>query len=88
MKMKKCYSNDDLKESLKDSKAVIKGLTDFDLDDDELLLVNKFKNLSQFERDLLYLSSQHKISFVADLYNVSSSHIYNLLNEIRKKLKS
>ena len=35
MKMKKCYSNDDLKESLKDSKAVIKGLTDFDLDDDE-----------------------------------------------------
>lgn len=88
MKMKKCYSNEDLKESLRDSKEVISGLTDFDLDDDELLLVNKYKHLSQFERDLLYLSSQHKVSYVAALYNVSSSHIYNLLNEIRKKLKS
>lgn len=87
MKIKTAYNNQDLINHLKDSKEVIKGLTDFDLDDEELERINKFKHLSQFERDLIYLTSQHNIETVARLYCVSKSHIYNLLNITKEKLK-
>lgn len=87
MKIKTAYNNQDLINHLKDSKEVIKGLTDFDLDDEELERINKFKRLSQFEKDLIFLSSQYSIDTVAQLYCVSKSHIYNLLNITKEKLK-
>ena len=61
MKIYKAYTNEDLLNHLRGSKEVINGLTDFDLDDEQLEVVNRFKKLSQFERDLLYLYSQHNV---------------------------
>ena len=86
MKLYKAYTNEDLLNHLRGSKEVINGLTDFDLDDEQLEVINRYKNLSQFERDLLYLYSQHTVDIISKLYNCSKTHIYNKLREIKKKL--
>lgn len=87
MKIYKAYSNQELLNKLSDSKEVINHLIDFDLDDKELLKVNKYKQLSQFEKDLLYLYSQYSVIEISKLYSVSRSHIYTKIKEINKKLQ-
>lgn len=87
MKIYKAYSNQELLNKLIDSKDVINHLLDFDLDDNELLKVNKYKQLSQFEKDLLYLYSQYSVIEISKLYSVSRSHIYTKIKEINNKLQ-
>lgn len=87
MKIYKAYSNQELLNKLSDSKDVINHLLDFDLDDNELLKVNKYKQLSQFEKDLLYLYSQYSVIEISKLYSVSRSHIYTKIKEINNKLQ-
>lgn len=86
MKIYKSYNNQQLLDALKDSKDVISDIYELDLSDEELIRVNKYKKLSQFEKDLLYLISQHSVAEVANLYCCSRTHIYNNLKSIQKKL--
>lgn len=87
MKIYNAYSNQELINKLIDRDAVTAALYDFDLSDDELIRVNKYKQLSQFERDLLYLYSQTTVEEISSLYMVSKTHIYNFLKQIKQKLK-
>lgn len=86
MKIYKSYNNQSLLDALKDSKDTIEYLYSLDLDDKELIRINKYKKLSQFEKDLLYLISQYSVAEVANLYCCSRTHIYNNLKSIQKKL--
>lgn len=77
------YNNQELIDALKDRDEVIKGLTSFDLDDEQLEKIDRFKQLSQFEKDLLYLRSQLPVSQIASLYGVSIQYIYKLIKNIK-----
>lgn len=77
------YNNQELIDALKDRDEVIKGLTSFDLDDEQLEKIDRFKQLSQFEKDLLYLRSQLPVSQIAPLYGVSIQYIYKLIKNIK-----
>ena len=87
MKIYNAYSNQELINKVIDRDTVTAALYDFDLSDDELIRVNKYKQLSQFERDLLYLYSQTTVEEISSLYMVSKTHIYNFLKQIKQKLK-
>lgn len=77
------YNNQELIDALKDRDEVIKGLTSFELDDEQLEKIDRFKQLSQFEKDLLYLRSQLPVSQIASLYGVSIQYIYKLIKNIK-----
>lgn len=92
MKVWKQYSNDDLKEALSGSKEVIQEAEELllermdDMDDQQITIFNRYKQLPQFERDLLFLTSKYTISKVAELYGVTSSYIYIKIKKIHNKL--
>lgn len=87
MKIQKAYSNKELIEALKDSKEIFECiLTEFDLDDEQLKTLNKYQQLTQFERDVLYLYSQISVNEIAKLYGCSKQLIYDRLREIKRKL--
>lgn len=80
-------ANEKLITALKDRNSVIDSINQYtNYDDEQLLKLNKFNNLTQFEKDLLYLCSIHKVIEVAKLYDCSRQYIYKLLNKIQKKL--
>lgn len=87
MKVKKIPTNV-IKELLRDRDDVYNSLLNdtFDFDDKELKRLNKVKELERWEFDILYLSSKLPVREVADLYSCSSTHIYNILNNIQIKL--
>ena len=89
MKINKAYSNDRLIEALTDRDNVIKSIiTDnSEYDDTQIKKINKYLQLSQFQKDLLYLCSIMKIKDVCELYAVSHTHIYNNLKKIKQLLK-
>lgn len=83
----KIYSqNDIVKAALSEEKSIINSLTDFDLDDEQLRKVLIYKSLPQLEKDIIFLTSQHSVVDVAQMYNVSRQYIYKLLNKINAKL--
>lgn len=80
-------ANEKLITALKDRNSVIDSINQYtNYDDEQLLKLKKFNNLTQFEKDLLYLCSIHKVIEVAKLYDCSRQYIYKLLNKIQKKL--
>lgn len=80
-------ANEKLISALSDSKSVINSINTYtDYDDEQLAKLQKFNNLTQFEKDLLYLCSNHKVIEVAKLYDCSRQYIYKLLNKIQAKL--
>lgn len=80
-------ANEKLITALKDRNSVIDSINNYtNYDDEQLLKLKKFNNLTQFEKDLLYLCSIHKVIEVAKLYDCSRQYIYKLLNKIQKKL--
>lgn len=80
-------ANEKLLTALKDRNSVIDSINQYtNYDDEQLLKLKKFNNLTQFEKDLLYLCSIHKVIEVAKLYDCSRQYIYKLLNKIQKKL--
>lgn len=89
-KIKKAYSNEALVEALKDRDTVYnsikKEINEYNYDDEELEVFKKFDNLTQFQKDLLYLSSTMGVYSVADLYGVSATLLYHHLREIKKIL--
>lgn len=89
-KLNKAYSNEALVEALKERDSVyesIKGeINGYDYSDEDLLVFEKFDNLTQFQKDLVYLSSKMSVYDVADLYGVSASLLYKHLREIQKLL--
>lgn len=83
----KIYSqNDIVKAALSEEKSIINSLTDFDLDDEQLRKVLIYKSLPQLDKDIIFLTSQHSVADVAQMYNVSRQYIYKLLNQINAKL--
>lgn len=79
--------NERLLSALKDRNDTIDSINSIsDFDDEQLLKIQKFNNLSQFEKDLIYLCSCHKVIDVADLYGCSRQYIYKLLAKIHDKL--
>lgn len=79
--------NERLLSALKDRNDTIDSINLIsDFDDEQLLKLQKFNNLSQFEKDLLYLCAIHKVVEVAKLYGCSRQYIYKLLNNIQSKL--
>ena len=66
-------------------KSIISDNSDYD--DTQLMKINKYLRLSQFQKDLLYLCSIMKIKDVCELYKVSHTHIYNNLKKINSVLK-
>ena len=59
-------ANDKLLSALKDSNDVIDSINQYtNYDDEQLLKLKKFNNLTQFEKDLLYLCSIYKVIEVA-----------------------
>ena len=91
-KINKAYNNTQLIEALKDRGAIYQSLVDEiptqDYDDSQIDRILCYNTLSQFEKDLLYLVSQHPVTEVASLYGVSKTIIYNKLHLIQNKLKS
>lgn len=89
-KLHKSYNNQDLLDALKDRDSVlesIKGeINGYDYSDEELEVLDKFENLTPFQKDLVYLSSQISVYDVADLYDVSASLLYKHLREIKQIL--
>ena len=80
-KINKAYNNTELLEALKDRCSIYQSLVD-----EIPARVLSYNTLSQFEKDLLYLVSQHPVSEVASLYSVSKTIIYNKLHLIQNKL--
>ena len=81
-------ANQKLLSALKDRNDVIDSINQYtNYDDEQLLKLKKFNNLTQFEKDLLYLCSIHKVIEVAKLYGCSRQYIYKLLNKIQLKLQ-
>lgn len=79
--------NQNLISALKDRNDTIDSIMKYgDYDDEQLLKLHKFNNLSQFEKDLLYLCAIHKVVEVSRLYGCSRQYIYKLLNNIQSKL--
>ena len=91
-KINKAYNNTELIEALKDRSAIYQSIVDEiptqDYDDAQIARILCYNTLSQFEKDLLYLVSQHPVTEVASLYGVSKTIIYNKLHLIQNKLKS
>ena len=90
-KINKAYNNTELLEALKDRGAIYQSLVDEiptqDYSDEQIIRILSYNTLSQFEKDLLYLVSQHPVTEVAALYGVSKTIIYNKLHLIQNKLK-
>lgn len=85
--MKTYYQNDVLKAALQDSKTIYKSMKEsFDFDDDQLKVLEVFENLSQFDKDLIYLSSVYPVSEIANMYNVTRQYIYKLLHKVQDKI--
>jgi hypothetical protein len=88
MKIVKAYDNNKLKEALVDRDNVINSiLMEDNYDDEQKRKINKYLQLSQFQKDLLYLCSVMKIKDVCELYAVSHTHIYNNLKKIKGLLR-
>ena len=91
-KINKAYNNTQLIEALKERSAIYQSLVDEiptqDYDDSQIARILCYNTLSQFEKDLLYLVSQHPVTEVASLYGVSKTIIYNKLHLIQNKLKT
>lgn len=88
MKIVKAYDNNKLKEALVDRDNVINSiLMEDNYDDEQKIKINKYLQLSQFQKDLLYLCSVMKIKDVCELYAVSHTHIYNNLKKIKELLR-
>lgn len=85
--MKIDYNNENLINALKDRDEVIEGLNYFGgLDDTQITMLARFKQLSQFEKDIMYLSAIKPIPEVAELYGISRQYVYKLLKKIKLKL--
>lgn len=86
--MTKELDNLKLKEALSDRNNVISAINDLtDYDDEQLLKLQKFNNLTQFEKDLMYLcATMDSVISVAKIYGCSRQYIYKLLHKIQKKL--
>lgn len=85
--MKTYYQNDVLKAALQDSKTIYKSMKEsFDFDDEQLKVLEVFENLSQFDKDLIYLSSVYPVSEIANMYNVTRQYIYKLLHKVQDKI--
>lgn len=82
----KAIDNEKLIEALKESKAVFAAIQYYNCDDEQLAKIQKFNNLTQFEKDLMYLTCTMKAVDVAKLYGVSRQYIYKVLNQIKQKL--
>lgn len=81
-------ANQKLLSALSERNDVIDSINQYtNYDDEQLLKLKKFNNLTQFEKDLLYLCSIHKVIEVAKLYGCSRQYIYKLLNKIQLKLQ-
>lgn len=81
-------ANQKLLSALSDRNDVIDSINQYtNYDDEQLLKLKKFNNLTQFEKDLLYLCSIYKVIEVAKLYGCSRQYIYKLLNKIQLKLQ-
>jgi uncharacterized protein YjcR len=88
IKIPKAYNNDNLLTALKDRDDIFKSMIEEnDFDDEQLKQLNKYLSLSQFHRDLLYLTSIMKIKDICELYAVSHTHIYNQIKKIKTILK-
>lgn len=84
----KQIDNEQLKLALSDRDNIISAINEAtDYDDEQLLKLQKFNNLTQFEKDLLYLcSTMDSVIEVSKLYSCSRQYIYKLLNKIQQKL--
>lgn len=79
--------NQNLISALSDRNNTIDSIMQYnDYDDEQLLKLQKFNNLSQFEKDLVYLCAIYKVVEVSKLYGCSRQYIYKLLNNIQSKL--
>ena len=91
-KINKAYNNTELLQALKDRNCIYQSIVDEiptqDYDDQQIIRILSYNTLSQFEKDLLYLVSQHPVTEVAALYGVSKTIIYNKLHLIQNKLKT
>lgn len=84
--MKIDYNNENLINALSERDEVISGLEYFSLDDEQVTMLTRFKQLSQFEKDIMYLSVTNTIPDVAELYGISRQYVYKLLKKIKLKL--
>ena len=82
-------NNEKLLTALSDRNDVISAINNYtDYDDEQLLKLKKFNNLTQFEKDLMYLCAKEgSVIEVAKLYGCSRQYIYKLLNKIKLKLQ-
>lgn len=86
MKIKTC-NNEELKLLLSERDDVLQSaIEESDLDDSQLEKIKKYKNLEEWQKDILYLCSVMPAQKVADLYCVSKTHIYNILKKTKSML--
>lgn len=92
MKYDKAYSNQALLDALKNRDELYNTIINetsngYIYDDKQQRRIKRIKSLTQFQKDLLYLSSQMSVYKVAELYGVSARYLYNHLKLIDDILK-
>ena len=87
-KIKRC-NNEELRECLRERDEIYRSiqLEEHNFSDEEEAIFKRVSLLQPFERDLLYLSSKMSVKEIAKVYVVSTTHLYNQLHNIQKKLK-
>ena len=86
--MKITITNEELKKALKDKQTILESaLQESELDDEQLEMITKYKQLEPLEQDLFFLRSQYKIREIAEMYNVSGGYISMLLKQINEKMR-
>lgn len=90
MKIDKGYNNEALVAALADRDKIYASITSeidiYRYSDEQLKILENLEKLTQFQKDLLYLSSKMSVCDIAPLYGVSASLIYRYLREIQKIL--
>lgn len=89
-KVLKNYNNEKLLEALKDRDDIFNSIkdeiTEFNYTDEQLKIFDNLNKLTQFQKDLLYLSSTMSVYKISDLYGVSPSLLYRYLRSIQEIL--
>lgn len=80
-------NNEELKKMTDEGKEVYDTFLDGeDLDDEQLAITERLKDLSQLDKDLLYLYSTYGATKTARLCQCSRQYIYKKIKQIKSKL--
>jgi len=96
MKLVKNYDNNEFKKSLEGSKEVYDDIlnntvSSYSMADEQYEFfkktLEKVSELSQMDKDVLYLYAQFGATDTAEILGISRTYVYKLINSIKEKIK-